>query len=148
MSRRALSDVANAINDLNDVGYFLLDTTGGWVLCPQRLECWGSESLWFGWFGIMCFLCAMCFFLLCFVDTKSSTGGEGTPCVGRGGERAKLVIFYLFLFGAAGAVQVLGLGYDIQLVLLFDVGIVLSLVFIGGVLRMAYPELYQKQKNK
>ena len=75
-------------------------------------------------------------------------GGEGTPCVGRGGERAKLVIFYLFLFGAAGAVQVLGLGYDIQLVLLFDVGIVLSLVFIGGVLRMAYPELYQKQKNE
>ena len=40
--------------------------------------------------------------------------------------------------------QVLGLGYDTQLVLLFDVGCVLSLVFIGGVLQMAYPELYQK----
>ena len=64
------------------------------------------------------------------------------------GVSTKLGIVYLFLFGAAGAVQVLGLGYDIQLVLLFDVGCVLSLVFIGGVLRMAYPELYQKQKNK
>ena len=54
--------------------------------------------------------------------------------------------FYLFLFGAAGMVQVFGLGYDAWLVLLFDVGCVLALAFVGGVLRAACPQLYPEQR--
>jgi hypothetical protein len=41
------------------------------------------------------------------------------------------------------SVEVFGLGYDAWLVLLFDVGIVLVLVFVAGLLRLFFPQLYK-----
>ena len=62
------------------------------------------------------------------------------------GENAALAVFYLLLFATAGAVQVFALEYDATLVLLFDAGIVLTLVFVGGLLRRFFPQLYETQR--
>ena len=57
-------------------------------------------------------------------------------------------MFYLLVFATAVAVQVVALGYDALLVLLFDAGIVLAMVFMGGVLRRFFPQLYEKQREE
>jgi hypothetical protein len=62
------------------------------------------------------------------------------------GGNAALAVFYLLVFVTAGAVQVFALGYEVLLVLLFDAGIVLALVFLGGVLRAVCPQLYEKKR--
>ena len=148
------------INNLGDFASFLLENTGKWVLCPQKQECWDSKSLWF---GFLCLLCALCFVLFVLVyiigvDKNKAHGEERRRrCCGRlcslcdqlessHGANGALAIFYLFLFGAVGMVQVFGLGYDARLVLLFDVGCVLALAFAGGVLRAACPQLYPEQR--
>eukprot|EP01048_Picozoa_sp_COSAG05_P033292 COSAG05_NODE_13262_length_436_cov_0.916914_1_plen_75_part_00 len=64
------------------------------------------------------------------------------------GGNAALAVFYLLVFASAGAVQVFALGYDVLLVLLFDAGIVLAMVFMGYVLRLFFPQLYEKQREE
>ena len=155
--------VLSGIKDLGNFASFLLTYTGKWVLCPQKLECWESKSLWF---GILCLLCFMCLFLFVLVyligfDKNKAHGEERRRrcCCGHVlcilcdklevtcGGNAALAVFYLLVFASAGAVQVF-MGYDVLLVLLFDAGIVLAMVFMGYVLRLFFPQLYEKQREE
>jgi hypothetical protein len=155
--------ILSEIGDLGDLAYFLLDYTGGWVLCPQELECWDSKSMALGLLFILCSVSLFLFLLVCIigVDRDEKHGEERRRrCCGRlpsqalcslcdklemtCGGNAALAVFYLLLFGGFATVQVFGFGYDAMLVLLYDVGCVLALGFVAGLLRLFFPQLYKK----
>ena len=162
LSQRSLM----AINDISDLAYSLWVHTGNWVLCPERLECWDSRSLQMSWLAILMYLlfCLLILVVVIGVDKDESHGHQRRERLQRFcarlphqalcsvcdklemmcGENGGLAVFYLLLFMASGAVQVFGFGYDTFLVLLFHAGIVLALVFVGGMLRVVCPQLYEK----